>query len=648
MQNSNSIPGATSWGLTLLNSATSNSGSYQVVVSNSVSVITSALAQVTVLAIPSSAIYSDSLSNNAGASLNGRTPDTTDTGGAVWSADPDWLMSGTSAVDQATGIEFNGNAWLPFTPVAGRFYTLSAVLDDPASGTGWLILGFSGSTQDTNGAWWTYGDTYGMILARFDGATNGNGGDNQWFFGPGTANGGETHTYSTGPSTNTVILDTTPASPTNWTFTFLVNGAVVRGATSAASLGLGSGPVIGAAGFGSIDNNATVSSFSLVEQTPPSAPYILTQPVGGTNFPGDALILGVTYGGSDPLTFQWQEEPLGTTTFSNILGATNSSLTFTNLGLSDSGLYQVVLHNPLGSSNSLATEVLVIPEPLPTTTNTIYQDLFSGSGTLNGRKPDTFDQRGAIWIANTNWLTDGTEAYANADAANFIGNAFLPFVPLPNRIYTLSAGLDDAAGGSGWVAIGYVSDDTTNGYFHVPANGVPPPAWLLERPDDSPSQGDDQAFIGPGYTSFDTGFAPTNGGPNICSITLDTREPQHANWTVTYLINDVVVVPTTTLGYSPNISYVGFGGLNDAGSVTNFVLTEQVVPGPVLTVTPASGAAILSWPTTVGGYALQSSPVLGAGAVWSAASGTTQIVGGSIQVTVAANAAARFYRLSRQ
>jgi hypothetical protein len=639
MQNSNAIPSATSWGLTLLNSVTTNSGSYQVVVSNSVSVQTSAVAMVQVQAIPTTVIYADSLSNNAGGSLNGRTPDTTDTTSAVWSADPDWLMSGTSAVDEATGSEFNGNAWLPFTPVAGRFYTLSAVLDDPAGGTGWVILGFADSVTDTNGAWWEYGTTYGMILARDDGDAS----DNQWFFGPGTANGGETHLYSTGPATNTVILDTTPTEPANWTFTFLVNGAVVQPAVAASHFGLATGPVIGAVGFGSLDNNATVTSFSLAEQTPPSAPYVVTQPVGGTNFPGDSITLSVTVGGSDPLTFQWQMEPLGGNSYSNITNATNASLIFTNLGLSDSGFYQVVLHNPLGSTNSAATEVLVIPVPAPTATNTIYQDMFSGSGSLNGRKADTFDATGATWLANTNWLTDGTSAYAEADAADFIGNAFLPFVPLPNRIYTLSAGLEDLPG-AGWVAIGYVSDNTTNGYFHVPANGVPPPAWLLERPDDSGL--DDLAFIGPGYNNFDTGIAPT--GPNLCSIILDTREAQHANWTVTYLINGAVVQPATALGYTPSITYVGFGGLNDGAIVTNFVLTEQVVPGPTLQVASGGpGTVILSWPTTVGEYALQSSPVLGPAAVWSPVTVTNQIVGGFIQVTVTAGGKAGFYRLSR-
>jgi hypothetical protein len=133
----------------------------------------------------------------------------------------------------------------------------------------------------------------------------------------------------------------------------------------------------------------------------------------------------------------------------------------------------------------------------------------------------------------------------------------------------------------------------------------------------------------------------------VCII-LDTREAQHANWTVTYLINGAVVQPATALGYTPSITYVGFGGLNDGAIVTNFVLTEQVVPGPTLQVASGGpGTVILSWPTTVGEYALQSSPVLGPAAVWSPVTVTNQIVGGFIQVTVTAGGKAGFYRLSR-
>jgi len=637
LKNSSSVPGATSWNLTLLDSVTTNSGSYQVVVSNSINSITSAPAVVDVIAIPTTVIYEDSLSNNSGAPLNGRTPDTTDTAGAVWSSDTNWLMSGSNTyVDQSTN-GFNGNAWLPFTPVPGRIYTLSAVLEDEYNmavdttdeGPGWAALGFTDSITDTNAYWWQY-NPYGWLLARDNGDTL----DNQYFVGPDTANGGDTGVYSTGPATYTIILNTTATNSANWTFTFLVNGAVVRVATAVG----GSGPVIGAVGIGSLNDASQVSSFSLGEQIPPSAPFITQQPASGTPFVGGSFALTTEGGGSVPLTYQWlrNSQPVS--------GATNADLTLTNLSVTNGGEYQVIYSNPLGSLTSMVA-VVEVSEVL--VTNTIYLDHFVGNpGPLNGRAPDTFGAPNT-WIA-TNWQANGIEATNDQ-----VGNAFLPFTPLSGRIYTLSASLEDL-GGSGWLALGFNQGDSVLDYWHV-GGGNGTVGWWLIRPD---GEGDPN-LVWPEYANggayYDGNFSigsPNTGGQSNCASVLDTTGGLPSAWTVSFIEGGTVVFgPFSSVNLAaaaPTILFVGMGtvtGNTDILTVSNFSLTAISAPPPALQVTGGSGTVRLSWSPVPAGYTLYSASNLGTPTAWSPVTNTPVQVGALYQVTLHESGTQAFYRL---
>ncbi len=93
-------------------------------------------------------IYQDSF-NRTGA-LNGSTPSPTDSNSATWTA------PSSSSYASTTGgqASFNGSdrvtAYLPFTPVSGNIYTLTASLDPGNSGNGnWLGFGFFTSPTTT-------------------------------------------------------------------------------------------------------------------------------------------------------------------------------------------------------------------------------------------------------------------------------------------------------------------------------------------------------------------------------------------------------------------------------------------------------------------------------------------------------------------
>ena len=95
---------------------------------------------------------------------------------------------------------------------------------------------------------------------------------------------------------------------------------------------------------------------ALYDLAGPPAPTVDTQPVGGLRLPGDAFTFSVGVEGPAPWSFQWWKE-------STLLdGATNRSLTLSNLVLADSGSYSVVVTNIFGSVTS-APAMLTVTNP---------------------------------------------------------------------------------------------------------------------------------------------------------------------------------------------------------------------------------------------------------------------------------------------
>ena len=72
-------------------------------------------------------------------------------------------------------------------------------------------------------------------------------------------------------------------------------------------------------------------------------PTITTQPTNQTAFVGGNATFSVTAGGTTPLSYQWS---FNTT---NLLGATNATLTLTNLQFAQAGVYAVLVTNNYGS-----------------------------------------------------------------------------------------------------------------------------------------------------------------------------------------------------------------------------------------------------------------------------------------------------------
>lgn len=89
-----------------------------------------------------------------------------------------------------------------------------------------------------------------------------------------------------------------------------------------------------------ICGSVTSNSATLTVQT---APSILTQPVGSSGCEGSRISMTIVAAGSGPLLFQWRKDG------ADIPGATGNIFTIQEMGLEDTGVYEVVVSNSCGS-----------------------------------------------------------------------------------------------------------------------------------------------------------------------------------------------------------------------------------------------------------------------------------------------------------
>ncbi len=150
---------------------------------------------------PSTILYQDGFTGSSAQPLNGTSPPT-DIGGGKWTAGSGWRANGATA----GGHGFQ-TALLPFKPVGGKIYAVSATLNARARGGNWLAVGFCGPTGFFKGVgpW--------MLLS-------GNGGI-QIFSGPGTLHGTAAHGTFRGPQHLEVLLNTRGH---RWTAQWFDNG----------------------------------------------------------------------------------------------------------------------------------------------------------------------------------------------------------------------------------------------------------------------------------------------------------------------------------------------------------------------------------------------------------------------------------------
>ncbi len=134
------------------------------------------------------------------------------------------------------------------------------------------------------------------------------------------------------------------------------NGTNLLGKTSA-SLALSS---VKASDSGSYDLLVTAGAVNLVSlpsslAVSASAPILKTSPVSAVRFLNGKAEFSCSVIGSQPISYQWKHET------NVIAGATNATLTLSDLQAADAGGYTVTISNPLGSVNATAVLFLTTP-----------------------------------------------------------------------------------------------------------------------------------------------------------------------------------------------------------------------------------------------------------------------------------------------
>ncbi|HWI58704.1 MAG TPA: LamG-like jellyroll fold domain-containing protein [Bacillota bacterium] len=90
----------------------------------------------------------------------------------------------------------------------------------------------------------------------------------------------------------------------------------------------------------------------------PVAPIVAQQPIAQTVYVGQPVTLTVSPFGGGPFSYQWRRDGV------NIAGATGNTLTLSNADYADNASYDVVVTNPVGTTNSAPAHLTVLVTPM--------------------------------------------------------------------------------------------------------------------------------------------------------------------------------------------------------------------------------------------------------------------------------------------
>ncbi len=403
----------------------------------------------------------------------------------------------------------------------------------------------------------------------------------------------------------------------------------------------------------------------------PLAPVITTQPLSANVASGATAQFTIGANGTS-LTYQWQRAAVGSGTFSNVgdanaSGATTAQLTITNASAGNGADYRVIVSNGSGSvTSSPAATLNVITSAVTllhrwsfneTSGTTAVDSIGGANGTLqgganfaggyavlpnSGSATDTsyvsipgglLNSLAAVtvecWVTNNGWANGNTFVGFGGDTApSGSGTNFISFYA---RWYNAISAfqIQTTAGDSGIVGLGprvnynsiisppspthyvYTYNPAagtlalyTNGVLSGTATGVTIPLSTL---------GTSQGVIG--RAIWNTNFAA-----NI-DFTSGNRPFMNAG------ISEVRI-------YSSVLSSNAIAADFQLGPDRLPAAVNTSTNKPTVSVTSGAGTLTLSWPASSGSFYVESTPVLGASAVWTLVSGVQSVVGPNYQITI--------------
>jgi hypothetical protein len=378
---------------------------------------------------------------------------------------------------------------------------------------------------------------------------------------------------------------------------------------------------------------------------------VIVQDLSPTNYAlvGEPTVLSVQVEGSAPLTNQWYSEAGGITNALNngdrggriaisttSLNPSNAvlSLTIANAQTSDAGPYQVFVTNGFAPYSTVSSvgQLVVELEPLFNVNGSLW--------TLNG---------GATIKNNVLTLTDGQPG---GEARSVFFN-----YPMYGKAFRVAFTYQSAQGTTATKADGvtFCVQNTAAGAEAVGTDGG---SLGYTGITNSMAIAIDQ-FTAKGFEYVTNGQNPATLGQYVLTAPVDPSSGDPINVSIVYETNAISLsltdavtlakfVTNVTVGPLPINSasaFVGFtGGSGDLDSVQTISNFSFVPIPPMSAARNGTNGVLVSWPTGIGGYQLQSSTNLGT-AIWSTLPGPYNAVGQQYQLPVppAGNA---FYRLT--
>jgi len=376
-----------------------------------------------------------------------------------------------------------------------------------------------------------------------------------------------------------------------------------------------------------------------IKQTGP-APFF-AQNLAATNFAlaGGPAAMSVEEGGTGPFTNQWYYEGGGiATALQNggpISGATSTNLAIAYAQTNDDGPYQIFVTNGFAPYSDMSSVGQLEVE---------WEPLFNGTGalwTLNG---------GATIQNNVLTLTDGQEGEARS-AFYYVPmydeafRAFFTYQSAQGTTSTKGDGvtlcLQNTTAGTGALGTGGGS----LGYTGI-TNSL---ALAIDQFDfkgvELVTNGADPATFGQAIVTAPVD--PSSGDPINVSIL-------YKNNTFSLCMTDMVTLGTfvtnIALSQQPitgtNDAFVGFTGADGAVDSVQTISNFSFAPIPPITVSNSAPNVVLSWPTAIGGYQLESTTNLLTGPwVMVPVSYYEAVQGTFYQITVPSEGKNEFYRL---
>ncbi|HVM59924.1 MAG TPA: immunoglobulin domain-containing protein [Verrucomicrobiae bacterium] len=274
--------------------------------------------------------------------------------------------------------------------------------------------------------------------------------------------------YTNQPASFSVLASGTQPLFYQWLYN---SNTVLTNATSS-SLTISNAQLTDAGGYSAIVSNAygiVTSAVAQLSVTIPDPPTIIMQPQDQTVIPGDTATFTVQAGGSEPFSYQWYDN-----TSTLIAGATDSTLTLTNVQPSAAGPYFVVVSNLAGSITSSSAMLSLNTNPVapvftsqPVSLTVVAGSVATFGATVIGTAPISYQwyTNGVALVGATSSTLTLSNAQASADAgytliaANSAGSAtsqvavltVTATVPIPNSAYNL-VGFGQGTTGGGVLA----------------------------------------------------------------------------------------------------------------------------------------------------------------------------------------------------